>query len=333
MATSLELYTGAKIPMVGLGTWTGFNHGEVEQSVNVALDCGYRHFDGAYAYKTEEEIGRGLKGRVGKDIEREDVFITSKLWNTMHAAEDVKPVCQQTLKDLGLDYLDMYLMHWPFAFRKVVPGYCPTSDMQVLFPKTPDGTLACIDISFLETWSAMEKLVDEGLCKHIGLSNFNSKQIIKVLENCRIKPAVLQIEIHPYLNQSKLINFCKEQGIVVSAYSPLGAPYRILDKPRRADILNDPILKSIGEKYNKTPAQVSLRSIVQRGVTVIPKSENPLRIAENIQIFDFELSEKDMKAIEGVQKGESARIYRFLTEVNGELVKVGGSEYPFDEEF
>ncbi|XP_077981454.1 aldo-keto reductase family 1 member A1-A-like [Glandiceps talaboti] len=330
MATSMELYTGATLPMVGLGTWTVFELGVMEHAVNAALNCGYRHFDCAWAYKTEEEIGRALKGRVGKDIKREDVFITSKLWNTMHAAEDVKPACQQTLKDLGLDYLDLFLMHWPVPYKNIAPDYCPPNDISGLVPRHPDDSVMCSDVSFLDTWAAMETLVDEGLCMHIGLANFNSKQIDEILENCRIKPAVLQVEVHPYLNQSKLITFCQKKGIVVTAYSPLGAPTGYHQV--KADILHDPILKSIGKKYNKTPAQVALRFEIQRGVTVIPKSQNPARIAENIQLFDFNLTDKDMQTIEDLHKGETSRVGHLKVEVNGEMVKVG-QPYPFDEEF
>ncbi|XP_077981302.1 aldo-keto reductase family 1 member A1-A-like [Glandiceps talaboti] len=328
MSTSIELCTGANMPLVGLGTWTMWNKNknEIHEAVKTALDLGYRNFDGAALYDNEKEIGSALATRIGKDIDRKDVFVTSKLWNTMHAAEDVKPACQQTLKDLGLEYMDLYLMHWPIALVNDKSGD--------IYPKKADGTLNYSDVTPLQAWTAMEKLVDEGLCKHIGLSNFNTKQIAEILDNCRIKPAALQIEVHPYCYPHKLINFCQENGIVVTAYSPLGAPYGIWGKPTLATVLGDAFLVSIGEKHNKTPAQVCLRFIVQRGMVVIPKSVTPSRLAENLQVFDFELSEEDMKAIDGLNKGESSRVCKLYTDVNGvdTVVGLGESTYPFIEE-
>ncbi|XP_077981173.1 aldo-keto reductase family 1 member A1-like [Glandiceps talaboti] len=288
MATYAKLYTGAKMPMVGLGTWQS-SPGDVGKAVVAALEYGYRNIDCALVYENEAEVGEALKTQFEKNLERNDVFICSKLWHTMHAAEDVKPACQQTLKDLGLDYVDLYLMHCPYGFKKTKTGE--------LYPKNADGSMMYSDVPLIETWRAMEELVDEGLCKHIGLSNANSKQVTEVCENGRIKPAVLQVGCNPYFNQSKLINLCKEKGIVVTAYTPLGFS-NLIDEV----LLENPLLKSIGDKYKKSPAQVTLRFNVQRGVVVIPKSVTPSRIAENKEIFDFELTEDDMKSIEGLHR-------------------------------
>ena len=165
----VKLFTGASFPLVGLGTWKS-KKGEVEMAVKTAIDAGYRHIDCAAAYGNEKEVGEALKEKLGTVCERKDIFITSKLWNTKHAAEDVRPACLETLKDLGLDYIDLYLIHWPIGFR--------AGDDK--FPKNPDGSMIYSDTHYNETWGAMEKLVEEGLVKHIGLSNFNSKQIDEV---------------------------------------------------------------------------------------------------------------------------------------------------------
>lgn len=165
----MKLFTGASFPLVGLGTWKS-KKGEVEKAVKTAIDVGYRHIDCAAAYGNEKEVGEALKEKIGAVCERKDIFITSKLWNTKHAAEDVRPACLETLKDLGLDYIDLYLIHWPIGFR--------AGDDK--FPKNSDGSMIYSDTHYNETWSAMEKLVEEGLVKHIGLSNFNSKQIDEV---------------------------------------------------------------------------------------------------------------------------------------------------------
>ena len=165
----VKLFTGASFPLVGLGTWKS-KKGEVGMAVKTAIDAGYCHIDCAAVYFNEKEIGKALKEKLGTACERKDIFITSKLWNTKHAAEDVRPACLETLRDLGLDYIDLYLIHWPIGFR--------AGDDK--FPKNPDGSLIYSDTHYNETWGAMEKLVDEGLVKHIGLSNFNSKQIDEV---------------------------------------------------------------------------------------------------------------------------------------------------------
>ena len=169
----VKLFTGASFPLVGLGTWKS-KEGAVETAVKEALDVGYRHIDCAAIYGNEKEIGNALKEKLGKVCERKDLFVTSKLWNTKHAAADVRPACVKTLQDLGLDYIDLYLIHWPTGFKAGGES----------FPKNPDGSIIYSDTHYCETWGAMEKLVEEGLVKHIGLSNFNSKQIDEVYICC-----------------------------------------------------------------------------------------------------------------------------------------------------
>ncbi|XP_065069697.1 aldo-keto reductase family 1 member A1-A-like isoform X2 [Rhopilema esculentum] len=283
-----RLFNGAEIPTLGLGTWKS-KPGQVEAAVAAAIDCGYRHIDCAWVYGNEKEVGHALKQKIGKGgLKREDLFITSKLWNTKHGAEDVMPALKTSLELLGLEYLDLYLIHWPIGLKA---GDNP-------FPKDEHGHLLYSDVHYLETWEALEKCVDAGLVKSIGLSNFNSLQVEEVCSKARIQPAVLQVECHPYLNQSKLIEFCKKKNIVVTAYSPLGSPDRPWAKPGDPYLLDDPKIIKMAKKHNKSPAQICIRFQIERGVSVIPKSATPERIKQNSEVFDFSLTKHEMEEIE-----------------------------------
>jgi len=287
---SVELYTGAKMPIHGLGTWKS-PPGAVGAAVEFALSNGYNHVDCAMLYSNESEIGVALKKAIGKDIQRSDLWVTSKLWNTFHNPEHVQQALRTTLNNLGLDYLDLYLIHWPHSFK--FQGF----DAANFFPKNEEGTLIAGDVDYVDTWKALEKLVDLGLTKHIGLSNFNSQQIQRIIDNARIKPAVLQVELHPYLNQEKLVNFAKERGLAVTAYAPLGSPDRPWAAGGDPSLLDDPLVKKIAEKYNKTVAQLLIRFPIERGISVIPKSVTPSRIIENRNVFDFKISDEDIASL------------------------------------
>ncbi|XP_068977703.1 aldo-keto reductase family 1 member B1-like [Bombus flavifrons] len=305
-----KFYNGNEVPSFGLGTWKS-KPGEVTQAVKDAIDIGYRHIDCAHVYGNEKEVGTALKAKLTEGIvKRQDLFITSKLWNTFHRPDLVEPAIKKTLSDLGLEYLDLYLIHWPMAYK----------EGDDLFPKNADDSPALSNADYVDTWKAMEALVSKGLAKNIGVSNFNSEQIDRLLKNCSIKPVTNQIECHPYLTQKKLSDFCKQKDILITAYSPLGSPDRPWAKPDDPKLLDDKKLGELAKKYNKTPAQVLIRYQLDRGHIVIPKSVTKSRIAQNSEVFDFKLSAEDIAYID-------------TFDCNGRICPMFGTEpspyYPF----
>ncbi|XP_059083382.1 aldo-keto reductase family 1 member A1-B-like [Tigriopus californicus] len=317
MSGAVTLNSGFSMPLLGLGTWQS-KAGEVEAAVKHAIKVGYRSIDCAAIYGNETEVGAGLaQGMKETGVKREDLFITSKLWNTKHHPDDVEGACQKTLSDLGLAYLDLYLIHWPHAFRRG----------DDVFPKSEDGALLFeTSVTPTETWLALEKLVEKGLVRSIGLSNFNSLQINDILEKGKIKPCVNQVECHPYFNQEPLRKFCEEKGIFIMAYSPLGAPQRPWATPDEPKLLEDPKLMEIAKNHGKTVAQVVLRWQIQRQVIVIPKSVNLNRIEENFSISDFTLSSENMELLASFHRADGRVVE---PRVNGKSRDGHHPHYPF----
>lgn len=276
--------------------------------MKIAIDNGYRHIDTAYFYQNEEDVGRAVKEKIADGtVTREEMFVVTKLWNIHHAPRHVEGACRKSLKNLGLGYIDLYLMHTPMGY-----AYTDTED---LLPKDALGGLRFTEEDYLDTWRAMEHLVDKGLVKSIGVSNFNSKQIERILANCRIKPVVNQVECNPTLNQKDLIAFCKKLDIAVTGYTPLTKPHAwIADNTMPKPAIMDQRVVDLAKKRNKTPAQVVLRFLYQHGAIPIPKSANEARIKENINIFDFELAPEEVTIMESLHTGQRAVPFALCTE-------------------
>jgi D-xylose reductase len=305
MALQIPLADGAAIPAVGLGLWK-IDRKDAAQRVVDAVGIGYRHLDGACDYGNEREVGEGI-GRVlqGGMVAREELWVTSKLWNTYHRPEHVREAIERTLRDLQLDSLDLYLIHFPISLRYVDPQtrYPPgwIHDPEAAEPRMePDG------VPIAETWGEMERLVESGLTRYIGVSNFGVSLIRDLLSQANIRPAVLQVESHPYLVQPKLLRFCQQEQIAMTAFSPLGAgSYVPLGMATESQsVLEDPIVQAIARACDRTPAQVVLRWGVQRGTAVIPKTNRIDRLRENLAIADFSLSQSQMEAIRGLDRGQ-----------------------------
>ncbi|XP_019872572.1 aldose reductase-related protein 2-like [Aethina tumida] len=324
---SMELPGGYKMPAVGLGTWEAKDETELESALNAALEAGYRHIDTALVYENEVLIGKILKKWFdsGK-IKREELFITTKLPVFGVRASSVEEYMKKSLENLGLEYVDLYLIHFPVCMKlNDGPLFEPNSKE----PKTVETEVT----DHIAVWKKMEEQVDAGRTRSIGLSNFTGQQIEKILKsNPKHKPANLQNEIHVYMQQQELVNYCHQNGITVTAYSPLGSPginkFLVslgLEPKEIPNMLSDETIKGIAKKHNKTNAQVMLRYLHQRNIIVIPKSVTPSRLKENIDIFDFELDAEDMAALNSLEVGPKARVCDWGVFPGLE----NNSEYPF----
>ena len=295
--------TGPRIPSVGFGTFNSFTDNEkVYEAVKFAIENGYRLFDCASLYGNEKEVGRAINESIEEGVvKREELCIMSKLWNTDHDPQDVEPACRKSLKAMGLDYFDVYMMHWPVHMSK-----------NSKLVSANDGGEFDIEIihsgdrqRLSQTYAAMEDLVREGLVKNLGVSDFSSRQLEELLEDCCIPPIANEVERHPFLQQPRLFSFCQEHDIQVIGYSPLGKiGYRSADSP---SLLDEPDIKRIAEETGRSPSQVVLGWAVQSGSCVIPKSLTPQRIVSNFDVQDNFLSVEQMNALYELDRG-----YRFV---------------------
>lgn len=302
-----------KIPALGLGTWK-MARNEVGPAISAAIDIGYRHFDCASIYNNDTEIGIALSTALtSRKVRRDDLWVTSKLWNNAHAPKHVRPALERILKNLNLSHLDLFLIHWPVSFKA-----------DITFPKRPDQFIAPGDLPIIETWRAMEKMVKKGLCRNIGVSNFNISRLSELQAQATIKPYLNQIELHPYLQQPRMIEYCGNQGIQLSAYSPLGSGKKPeitgLNTP---SLLHHPAINDIAQKYKAQAAQVLIAWGVKRKTIVIAKSVNPLRLEENFKAMQLDLDDVDMKTIGQLDLG-----YRFL---DGAFFAPIGSPYSLSD--
>ncbi|GAB54336.1 probable NAD(P)H-dependent D-xylose reductase xyl1 [Glaciecola punicea ACAM 611] len=286
------------IPKVGFGLWK-ISQEDCAEAVYNAIKAGYRHLDSACDYGNEEQVGEGIKRAIDDGLcLREDLFVASKLWNSFHAKEHVELALQKSLDDLQLDYLDLYLVHFPIA-SKFVPIETRYPPEWIADPDADNPRVELAGVPLIETWQAMEAVCEKGLATQIGVCNYNTGLLHDLMSYAKIKPSMLQIESHPYLTQEKLIRLAKQYNIQVTAFSPLGAlSYLELDMAGAAEsVIEQNVVKQAASRTGKTPAQVVLRWGVQRGNAIIPKTSRPERLIENLDIFDFELSEQEMAAI------------------------------------
>jgi len=307
---TLSFENGDEMPMVGLGTWKSAPN-EAYNAVKTALEAGYRHIDCAAIYGNEAEVGDALTEAFDNGVvDRDEVWITSKLWNDAHAPEHVRPALKETLHDLQLDVLDLYLVHWPVALEHGID-----------YPESPDDFVSLNEVPLPETWAAVEALKDDGLVRHIGVSNFNVPKLRHLLDAGDVAPEMNQVELHPYLPQSDLLDFAEAQDVPLTAYSPLGSADRP-DAMKAEDepvLLKDPTIAEIAERHDASPAQVLISWAVHRGTAVIPKSTTPAHIRDNLAAADLDLTADDMEAIASLD-----RDYRYLP---GELWTMDGSPY------
>ncbi|KAF7728254.1 NAD(P)H-dependent D-xylose reductase (XR) [Apophysomyces ossiformis] len=295
--------SGDKMPLIGYGTWK-LDPKDAPETIYNAIKVGYRLIDCASNYKNEAAVGKGIRMAIDAGIvKREEIFITTKLWSTYHKKEHVRKALEKQLQDLGLDYVDMFLVHFPLPLKyvpieeKYPPGWYQPGEEVITLDRAP----------MHECWAEMEKLVQAGLARNIGVSNFNVQLLMDMLTYAKIKPSLLQVELHPYLQQEHLVRWVQSQGIAVTAYSSFGPTSFVSTGSKRAKsvepLFENPVIKDIAAKYNRPPSQVALRWSLERNVAVVPKSMNIDRMKINLDSLNWKMDEEDVQAINQLDMG------------------------------
>ncbi|CAH0599831.1 unnamed protein product [Chrysodeixis includens] len=284
---TFKMNNGLEIPALGYGTWLGLDDNlkfitsgfpQLVEALSYAIDIGYRHIDTAHLYRVEPEVGDVINKKIQDGVvKREELFVTTKVWHHYHRAADVEVSVRASLRRLGLDYIDLALMHWPMSISQ-------------------DGVDEKID--YLETWRGFESVLHKGLVKAIGVSNFNLDQMKRLIANCEVKPVVNQVEINLNLGQSALVDYCQSQGVITVAYSPFGTMVPSRAAPHSPEPkMDNPVMVALAKKYGKTVTQITLRYLYQRNIIALPKTVTKSRVLENASIFDFTIDKSDMATL------------------------------------
>lgn len=309
----LQFSNNDSIPMLGLGTWKSAK-GEIYQTVRKAIEIGYRHFDCALIYGNEHEIGQAISDAINnKEVTRNELWITSKLWNNRHKKVDIQPTIEITLDSLKLEYLDLYLIHWPVALLN-----------SVNYPKDGSEMVDLKHIPLVETWQGMIALKENNLTKHIGVSNFSIKKINELINETGVCPEALQLELHPFLQQNKIVDFANANNIIITGFCPLGSSDRPINRITEGEpkLFENKTIIDIAQEKGNTPAQIMLAWAINRGTLVIPKSVNPQRLKENLEAANIELTPLEMEKINQLDQH-----YRYI---KGDFWCLEGSGYTLE---